>query len=517
MEPRPQRWWWLPQAVGFAAILWVQPFWPSFVSPNEWPRVYQALAVVHRGSLAIDQEVAIWGACEDLSSAGGRLYPNKAPGLLPLLVPGATLAHWLAHGPSELRIAYLLGRILASGIPWLLASLLLGRELARRWGEAGALVAGGLVLATPWLAAGALLFSHAMAGACLLVGGLLLVRARPWSLFWGGVFLGWAAVSEYPTALVGGLWLAMGAWRDRFRFWPAVAGFFVPLVLLGAYDWVCFGSPFTLSSARELYPQFSTLSQKGLFGIQWPRLANVYLFVLSPERGLLFWAPLLLLGLWPPRRCGASWGAWMAACGLLLVLSGYLNAHGGWFPGPRYLVAVFPLLAVNTAGVLAAHWHLGGVRLAASAACLFGLPAAWLPLVTFPLSPPDFPLAPVTFHWPLLAAGTAMPMPLASALGFWPMVVLAGAAAAWLVLGRRLPVVALVVAAALWVGATARTPAPSFRQKLELSVVHDLYTATPGESWLERLRGEASTDEEELLLRRMLRERPAADPRSPGR
>lgn len=102
VETKFQRFWWLPAAVGFAAILWVLPFWPAFVSPNEWPRVYQALAVVHRGSLAVNEEVAQWGVCEDLSLAEGKLYPNKAPGFLPLMLPA--LAWSLAFVPSETKV-----------------------------------------------------------------------------------------------------------------------------------------------------------------------------------------------------------------------------------------------------------------------------------------------------------------------------------------------------------------------------------------------------------------------------
>lgn len=498
--------WWFPAVVGFAAILCVTPFWPSFVSPNEWPRVYQALAVVHRGSLAVNEEVQQWGACEDLSTAEGRLYPNKAPGLLPLLLPAAALAHLLAHGPEELRLAYLGGRILASALPWFLASLLLARQLHRRWGEAGALVAGALAVATPWLAGGALLYSHALAGACLLLGGALLLREKP--RFLAGVLLGWAGVSEYPTALVGGLWLAMAIWRQRWAMWRAWAGFLLPLAFLAAYNWACFGNPLVLSSARELYPQFSALSQTGLFGITWPRPANFWLFLFSPERGLLFWAPFLLFGLLPPRRGSPVWGAWAGAAVLLVLMAGYPNAHGGWFPGPRYLLSVFPLLAVGTASFLASRWHLRWLRWAAVTAFWLGLPAAWLPLFTFPLSPPEFALAPVRFHWPLLQAGTWMPTLLPEELGLLLVALLAAAAAGFLLFfpkgPRILPAMALLFSVAAWAFAGSLAPPPSFTQKLELAVVHDIYTGTPGESWLARLRREARSEREERLLSRFL-------------
>lgn len=500
--------WWFPAVVGFAAILWAMPFWPSFVSPNEWPRVYQALALVHRGSLAVNEEVQRWGGCEDLSIAADKLYPNKAPGLLPLLFPAAALAHVMGHGSGELRMAYLWGRILASGLPWLLASLLLARELGRRWGEAGMMVAGALAVATPWLSAGALLYSHAWAATCLLVAGLLLSSEKPRLLFAAGMFLGWAAVSEYPTVLVGGLWLAMASWRRGVAVWPAWAGFALPLAFLAAYNWACFGNPLILSSARELYPQFSALSQRGLFGIGWPRPGNFWLLLLSPERGLLFWAPFLLLGLVPPRKGSSVWGAWAGAWVLLAVMAGYPNAHGGWFPGPRYLLSAFPLLAMGAAAFLAPRWHLPWVQWVTTTAFFWGLPAAWLPLLTFPLAPPDFPLAPVTFHWVLVRAGTFMPTLLPGDTGVVLVALLAAAAAGWLVFfvkgPKGLPVMAFVLSLVLWSFAGYVAPSPSFTQKLELAVVRDVYTSTPGDSWLDKLRLEARSEREQLLLYRFL-------------
>ncbi len=508
MKAEAQRWWWFPVAVGFAAILCVTPFWPSFVSPNEWPRVYQALAVVHRGSLTVNEEVQRWGACEDLSKAGDKLYPNKAPGLLPLLLPAAALAHLVGHGPGELRVAYLVGRILASALPWFLASLLLARELNRRWGEVGTLVAGALAVATPWIASGALLYSHALAGACLLLGGAFLLREKPWFLFFAGACLGWSAVSEYPTAVVGGLWLVMATWCGRRAVWPAWQGFALPLVLLAAYNWACFGNPLVLSSARELYPQFSALSRKGLFGIGWPRFVHFWLLLFSPERGLLFWAPFLLLGLAPPRKGCALWGAWAGAAALVVVMTGYPNAHGGWFPGPRYLLSVFPLLAVRGAFLLASYWQWWWVRGVTVLAIFFSLPAAWLPLLTFPLSPPDFALAPVTFHWPLVRAGVWMPTVLSGKLGWLVVALLATAAAGWLVFfpanARFLPLLGLLFSVAWWSLAGKLVPSSSFVQKLELAVVHDVYTGAPGESWLAPLQRQVRDQREQQLLDRFL-------------
>ncbi len=108
---------WLGATLGVAVALQlvVVNVWPRFESPNERTRAYQAIAVATRGTLEISPELDRFGAMEDVAAFGGRRYPNKAPGVLPLVVPGALLARRLAAGPEEeLALTLVLGRLLAS-------------------------------------------------------------------------------------------------------------------------------------------------------------------------------------------------------------------------------------------------------------------------------------------------------------------------------------------------------------------------------------------------------------------
>ncbi|MEW6337439.1 MAG: hypothetical protein AB1625_08550, partial [Acidobacteriota bacterium] len=147
-------------------------FWPGFPSPNEWPRAYQAMAVVGRASLAIDAEVGRYGGSEDLAAGRGGLYPNKAPGMLPLLLPAAALAHVASGGDDarELRLTLWLGRLLAASLPFLLTVLLLDAATFSSGPGGGRVVVLTYALASPALAASLLLFSHALS-ACLLLAG----------------------------------------------------------------------------------------------------------------------------------------------------------------------------------------------------------------------------------------------------------------------------------------------------------------------------------------------------------
>lgn len=114
---------------------------------------------------------------------------------------------------------------------------------------------------------------------------------------------------------------------------------FLPLLgLVMFHNWVKTGSPFS----SGWYP-----GQRGVFsGDLW---AGVFGLWLSPGKGLLFYAPTLLLGLW---GLGLSLRRWPAETWLTVAVVGTVTAfsakyqvwHGGFCWGPRYLVPVLPLL-----------------------------------------------------------------------------------------------------------------------------------------------------------------------------
>ncbi|HUK11914.1 MAG TPA: hypothetical protein VLW17_01320, partial [Thermoanaerobaculaceae bacterium] len=508
---------WLAATLAIAAALQLAlvDWWPGFASPNERTRAYQAIAVVDRGSLAIDAESARFGAMEDVArgAAGDpRTYPNKAPGLLPLLLPGAWLAHAVAHGQPERQLEWTLqlGRLSAASLPFLAALVLLARLTAPSAPHAGRFVVASYALATPALAASALLFSHAFTAFALLAAYALLFRRRevpPRDAAVAGFLLAWAVAAEYtvavPAAVVALLALPRLGWRGAAA---GIAGAVPPAALLAAYDAACFGSPFSLSTAHEAHAPVAALVAHGLFGIGWPGLAGLFGLLLSPTRGLLVWAPVAVLALWPPapRRPeavpGARAAAALAPLALLLLFSGYPNWHGGWFPGPRYLLPALPLLFVAAAPGIERALAIAWGRTLATAAALWGCAAAFLSLATFPFPPEDFPLPWLSLGLPLLRDGVVAPSWLPAPVA---LVLLTGLTVASIALlavlaagrdtRRALAGVALGGAALLL---TLRTPPPpTWRGRLEAAVIHDVYAGgVPGA--LERLLGAGATEAE---------------------
>ncbi len=503
---------WLPLTLGILVVLQVTVvnFWPRFESPNERARAYQALAVVSRGSLAVGTEVQRFGGMEDLAAARGNVFPNKAPGSLPLLLPGALLAHSLATGnpECELRLALVLGRLLAASLPFVVCMLLLAR-LTANLPRGGPLAVAVYALGTPALASSVLLFPHALSACLLLAAFLLLFGSTPSRWRTGalaGLLLGWAVTCEYPVAVPAAV-VALAA-LPRLRWHGAlavVAGGVAPLVLLGAYNAACFGSPLALSSAHEAYGGFAALEKEGFFGVSWPNLGGLAGLLFSPSRGLFIWAPLAALAVvgaiarprWPEGP-GSRFALAAAPLALLLAMSGYPNWHGGWFPGPRYLLPVLPFIFVLAARGAESALERPSGKVVIALGALWGWAQVWPVVVSFPFPPEDFPLPAFTLAPALLADGVLVPswlppgvlvavLALLAVLSGVQLLVLATPGARR---GERLVAVALLVAALL---ATSRVPPPTnWQASLERAVIHDVYAGRP-KGALEGLRRRADT------------------------
>ena len=346
-------------ALAVPAILFTGQFPPLF-NPNELSRLTAVYSFVETGTFAIDEAAARFHLVEDISRSNGRLYSNKAPGLTVAAIPVYRVLRIFFPPPprADAAIFDLLRLLVVTPVCLLaLARFLAWMRRRPTPARAGPLVAAAIALGSPFLFYSRSFFSHAWT-ASLLFLALDRVRAgeeasstrRVGFLFWAaGLLAGWAAISEYPTALIAGmLWLRTASRRAPMRAAFFGLGLLAPLAVLLAYDAVCFGSPFVLSSARESLPEYAKLAGEGLFGFQWPsaRIALAYLF--HPARGLVLFSPFWIWAIagfekWRrTREDRRDWAFCLAAVVFYFVaMTAYPNWHGGWSFGDRYLL---PLL-----------------------------------------------------------------------------------------------------------------------------------------------------------------------------
>lgn len=248
-----------------------------------------------------------------------------------------------------------------------------------------------------------------------------------------GFCCGWAIASEYSAALVCGglLWLAWerGGWLTVWRVaWGAVPA----LLLIPAYHWACFGSPFTLAYGHEAVLKGMN---RGLYGITFPpELGNAFEMLFSPARGIFLWTPLLgLLVVGYPvlfaRSRRAFWLCYGVPVVQVVVLAGYYDPMAGGTMSARYLAPVLPLLAVPLALGVERLRRVGWGLLAVSVGLSLSAAALGLALQRHQQGNPWG-----SFFWPAWAGGN-FNSNLGAAVGLQRYWVLAPLLVVWVVVG----------------------------------------------------------------------------------
>lgn len=373
-----------PLALVAFLYLATSPYHQGLNNPNEMVRVYMTKAIVEQGTMAIDGVTAAWGPVDDKAIRNGKLYSSKAPlqSLVGVPIYAALPALYRGlHVPISKRTLTTGLRIFGSALPGIVfAGLLLAwaRRRARQL-DAPVQLGEGVALA---LALGTMLYPYALTFtghglAAFAAGGAYLALAAmsqhvPSTTRWRvlGVLLGLGAgaapFAEYPAALVAAA--AVGGALVLAPSWEARSELMVLLLLGGAAPFLLglwahqtmWGSPWRTGYGFLENRSYVEVHGQGFFGVQAPKLEAFAGSMFSPETGLFFFSPVLLVGLAAlTSRCIAgrrqrvgSLPLSVAVTGLVafllevLFISGHRGWRGGWTLGPRYIIPVAPVLGV---------------------------------------------------------------------------------------------------------------------------------------------------------------------------
>lgn len=199
-----------------------------------------------------------------------------------------------------------------------------------------------------WSANSRSLYQHGLAALWIAAGLACLLSARPRLVALAGLLLGLAVMTRPTDAILAG-GLALFVLRHQRR---AFAGFAalgaLPLLLLGAYSWIYWGSPLALGQGQGIAG----------FTAGEPGVALVGLLA-SPNRGLLVFSPIFLFSVGYAvylvrRRSGdpllhhVIWSS-VALIGLYCLWGDW---PGGHTYGYRFLIELVPGLML----LLAAAW-----------------------------------------------------------------------------------------------------------------------------------------------------------------
>lgn len=326
-------------------------------STQDHSRLALTQSILERGTLNIDP----YRDTNDKAFYGGHTYSDKAPLISFLAIPHVAAVRAIDRvvgNPTERAWdgkwrRYVL-RVLING-PFLLGLALVagraGEGLVRGTGAATAATVGLGTLAAPL---SSILFSHA-AAALFALGTLLLAWRRSYVL--AGLCAGAGVLVEYPVALVAvlvGLYVAARGLRPLLRY---VAGGAPGAIVLGAYNWLAFDSPFHLSY-NYLDNVYAEALAQGFFAIGLPSLEDIRAVLIAGSgfgvaQGLLVTSPVLvaaaagLVLLW--RRGSRAEALVCLAVGALFLLTTAGNEYpfGGHSPGPRYFAPALGLVALG--------------------------------------------------------------------------------------------------------------------------------------------------------------------------
>lgn len=332
-------------------------------------------------------------ASGDVSWARGHFHPNKPPGVSLLSVPGYLLLHslqrWLGIAPDNWRAlntnAWLtsvlsVGLFSAFGcvIFFRVAKMLALWSPAASESTAGAAATAALpaLLATLSFAFGTLyfpfatvLFDHNLTAVFLLTAFYFLLRAkrapeaggarRTGAFALAGLCAGLAAITNYVAAVavaILGIYLVVSFWREGSARLTAMLGAYAvgvlgPLLLICFYNAVCYGSPFVLSNdfQNPLFEEEGGITFLGMFSVPNPFVA--FALLVSPFRGILLGAPVLLLAGWGFLKLRGTQRAefWLIAamCALFFFINVTFSGwHAGRASGSRYLIPAITFLSL---------------------------------------------------------------------------------------------------------------------------------------------------------------------------
>jgi hypothetical protein len=378
----------------FFLSIYLLPMFPHGGSANEMTRWATAASLVEKSSFEISWTEDLIGKNVDTARVGDKTYSNKPPGTAVLAAPLYALTRVFTGAPnaSNIRISWFVMRFFLSTLPL----LLLGFWLYSRDSDEISLAA--LLFATPLFVYSLLFFSHVLVAVLIYFAFRLLYDTERIFLrncTTAGFLSGFAVTCEFPAivpVLVFGIGLFFADKRNRFQniFFFCLGGLPFAILLL-IYNYSIFGSPFTLSYAYESFPEWAEVAGQGVFGISYPTLSNIYLLLVSPARGLFFYAPVLLLPLiaFFTSRERKTWRHRVKVAAIvvsILVLCGHGAAHGGWAAGARYLVFILPLMLDSFFD--GEIFEFSNVWQGALFTISFLL--STIPALTFPFAPPEF-------------------------------------------------------------------------------------------------------------------------------
>lgn len=317
-------------------------------------------AVVDHQTVIIDRYEDILSV--DFAQRDGHLYSDKAPGQPLLAAPAYAVGRVVGLEAGAVNrpfhnLTLWWTSLWSSAIPLAALAVLIRRSVADILGSPRAAMASAAAvsLGTMLLAFGTVLFGHVLA-ALLSYACWVLARDRdvsPARLASAGIAGGLAVLTEYTAGIVVVVVATLVVVRHRGRALAFVAGGVPVAGILLLYNAIAWGDPLLFS--YDFSGGFGDFHEQGFFGITLPDPVLLR-GILVGERGLLTLTPVVGVGVVGLVDLALDRRHRVDGLVGLVVLLAFVALQGGWFsvtagasPGPRYVVAALPFVALGVA------------------------------------------------------------------------------------------------------------------------------------------------------------------------
>ena len=285
----------------------------------------------------------------DKAHVNGHYYTDKAPLPTYFVLPfyGLVKTLGLAQPDTEGNLlgpeVLVTGSIVASSIPFALIVTLLFIYLDNKKTN----ISPVLLSTLPFYGSFVFIFSgtffgHLFAG-ILLLGSYLFLKKRRFLL--SGLLAGLTFVSEYNLAVLIFCWGLILLWREM-KLKPLLlfsAGILPSIAFILIYNSIYSTSPFVFLYKYHSYGQLSEN-----YGFRIPGLEALWGLTFSPYRGMFFYAPFLVAGIYlifkmrPHIGIENLFKSYQLLPNLVyfVFISSYFAWWGGWTYGPRLLTGM---------------------------------------------------------------------------------------------------------------------------------------------------------------------------------
>jgi hypothetical protein len=372
--------------VAFFLALWALLTHTHINSWNEYSRLAAVEALVERGTWVID-DTALGQLTGDRVLLNSHFYSDKPPvftfaasGVYAVLHRGFGLSFdpqdcdpravtcycFAFQCPRPFDWAFYWLTLVMVGVPsaLMLALFYRGTGFFGLANLPALILTGVLGLGTLILPYSLVFTNHVPTAACLFAGLCALVLARfqnvgRW-LFAAGFLTSLAVALEFQAGPFLAIFFIAALWRHRRSTWPFVLGALLPLALTAALDWWMLGDllPPQLHTAGYNYPGSALYGTAG--GTHGSANLPEYAFrILLGDHGVFAFTPVMLWAIYALavrlfqreyRLRGEAFAAGAASLLVALYIIFFTDNFGGQAYGPRWFIAVTPVLFFFAAG-----------------------------------------------------------------------------------------------------------------------------------------------------------------------